>query len=228
MDIKQAYARLDSIRARGMRLYDEHVKRGTAGFVADHFPTITGLDPVKDESLLSHAFGSAIIFADPTSVYRGLTASTNGFYLKPLSDVESQAEELVAALKKFFQMSADAGFQDLAEEAMRQAARQIDAAEPVENNQRQAHSEFQHGPDFRSIEWYGKKFSLTGAQAAVVEILWDAYLNKTPDVSFAFIVVKKDIASKRIQDVFKCVKDWQFLICAGQTKGTFRMNEPKK
>lgn len=90
-----------------------------------------------------------------------------------------------------------------------------------------------HSPDFRSVFWFGERYSFTGNQAKCVRILWEAWENETPDVSGAFILEELDIqdSSGRLDQVFRNPGGkgyhpaWGTMIVPGQTKGTYRLKE---
>jgi hypothetical protein len=84
---------------------------------------------------------------------------------------------------------------------------------------------FHHAPDFRSVCLRGREFSLTTNQAKVVECLYQARMNKTPDVGQGYLLeTVLDTNQARLRDVFRDVPDWDMLIVLGKTKGTFRLN----
>jgi hypothetical protein len=86
-------------------------------------------------------------------------------------------------------------------------------------------SGFTHSPDFHSVSLSGEQFSLTSKQAQVVQILFEAYQNGTPEVGQAYILEELGSASGRLQDSFRSRKEaWGKLIIPGKTKGTYRLN----
>jgi hypothetical protein len=85
-----------------------------------------------------------------------------------------------------------------------------------------------HSVDFRSVFWFGDEYSFTGNQAAAVKILWENWKNGTPDVSGEYIATEISSDSKRARDIFKEHPALGSMICQGQTKGTYRLTEPKK
>jgi hypothetical protein len=81
-----------------------------------------------------------------------------------------------------------------------------------------------HSPDFRSVNWDGRSFEFTPAQAAVVEILWDAYERKLEGVGHAHLLDKSGSDGKRLVDVFKGNPAWGTMI--GQVpnhRGLYRL-----
>ena len=39
-----------------------------------------------------------------------------------------------------------------------------------------------HSPDFRSVEWFGTSYTFSTSQAACVEVLWENWDRRTPEV----------------------------------------------
>lgn len=62
---------------------------------------------------------------------------------------------------------------------------------------------FTHSPDFRSVVLHGEKYTLTSRQAEIVEILYHAARNGTPDVSKDFILESIGSSSSRFRDAFQ-------------------------
>ncbi|MBL8827828.1 MAG: hypothetical protein JNM18_12695 [Planctomycetaceae bacterium] len=88
-----------------------------------------------------------------------------------------------------------------------------------------------HSEGFRSVEWFGKSFSFTANQGRCVQLLWNAWERGTPDLSEKFILSEVEVSSQRLRDVFKSKgvlhEAWNTFIQKGETKGTFRVVEPK-
>ncbi len=84
-----------------------------------------------------------------------------------------------------------------------------------------------HGPDFRSVVWNGQPYSFTGAQAAIVAVLWGAFENGTPDVSDESLIRTAGSDAKRLREIFKSGKTlhsaWDSMIVEGATRGTHRL-----
>lgn len=83
-----------------------------------------------------------------------------------------------------------------------------------------------HGPDFRSVHWYGTDYSFTVMQAAVVAVLWESWKNGTPDVGNAKLLSLAGGSGDRLRDVFKDHPAWGTIIVDGKTKGSTRLCEP--
>jgi len=91
-------------------------------------------------------------------------------------------------------------------------------------------SVFRASPDYRSVNWCGEEISLSPMRAHVVEILHQAFLNGTPDVSQHYILETIGTTSTSLKEVFQ-EKDKESrirgrLIIQGRTKGTVRLHIP--
>jgi hypothetical protein len=84
--------------------------------------------------------------------------------------------------------------------------------------------EWRHSEDFRTVYCQGLEHHLTLNQARVVERLWLAYENKTPEVHQSTLLEKLEIYSRRVRDVFKNSTALGTLIVKGEKRGTFRLN----
>jgi hypothetical protein len=85
-----------------------------------------------------------------------------------------------------------------------------------------------HSRDFSTVLWFGTTYHFTGAQAAIVAILWHEWEKETPDVRHETLLEETGSTAKRFADVFKGNPAWGTLIVQGGTKGTARLGEPKK
>jgi hypothetical protein len=86
--------------------------------------------------------------------------------------------------------------------------------------------EFKHSSDYRSILWNGETYPLTPAQAAIVRILDDNRVNKTPDVGQDYLLEEAGVRSSRLEHLFKDSPLWRTLIVSGRSRGTFRLKIP--
>lgn len=59
------------------------------------------------------------------------------------------------------------------------------------------------GDEFRSVWWFGTEYSFTTSQANVVKVLWNAWKNKTPEVSHVTLLDASGSDAKRMRDVFR-------------------------
>jgi hypothetical protein len=85
-----------------------------------------------------------------------------------------------------------------------------------------------HGPDFRSVHWFGTDYSFTAGQAAIVAIPWGAWENETPDVAHETLLGEAGLETKRLVVVFKDHPAWGTMIVGGQSKGTARLQQPNQ
>jgi hypothetical protein len=85
-----------------------------------------------------------------------------------------------------------------------------------------------HGPEFRSVNWFGTQLSFTGNQAVYVRILWEAWENGTPEVGQDTLLAAADADTQRLDHAFSMGKHpaWGTMIRPGSTKGTFRLSPP--
>jgi hypothetical protein len=85
--------------------------------------------------------------------------------------------------------------------------------------------EFKHSSDYRSVSLRGLTYSLTPAQALIIQVLYEAYENRTPDISTTHILDRLGNPSARWQDSFKSnLRAKKALIRRGESKGTLRLN----
>lgn len=99
-------------------------------------------------------------------------------------------------------------------EAVRQLKATLSALQPA-----------RHSLDFCSVVWFGKSYlPFTPTQAAIVRILWDAWLNDTPDVRQDTLLSEANSDSGRVADVFKDHPAWGAMI-QSKHRGTFRLVE---
>ena len=78
--------------------------------------------------------------------------------------------------------------------------------------------------DYRTVRKNGQEFHLTLNQARIVEKLWQAHTNKTPEVHQSTLLEKLEIYSTRLRDVFKNSEAFNSLVVRGEKRGTFRIN----
>jgi hypothetical protein len=99
------------------------------------------------------------------------------------------------------------------------------AEESVFLRQSDAPSLFTHSSDFHSVTLRGQQFSLTPSQAQVVERLFEAYQNGTPEIGQHTLIVGLELQSRRLRDIFKSRPEaWGTLVVPGRTRGTYRLN----
>ncbi len=87
-----------------------------------------------------------------------------------------------------------------------------------------------HSPDFRSVNWFGRKYTFTGTQAACVKLLWENWEQGTPELAEPTILDSAGTSGDRLRDVFDKGKHdaWGTMIVPGTRKGTFRLAEPDR
>ncbi len=102
------------------------------------------------------------------------------------------------------------------------AAQGDDGAEPIP-----AESDVAHSTDFRSVRWFGERFTFTTTQAACVQVLWRNWQQGTPVISEVTVLDDAGSAGDRLRDVFDKGKHpaWGTLIKPAG-KGAFCLAEP--
>ena len=82
-----------------------------------------------------------------------------------------------------------------------------------------------HSPDFRCVHWFGTKYTFTASQAAIIEIMWNAWEQRTPDISDAHLLERSGLGKgSRLVDIFRNHPAWKRLIVPGERKGTRRLS----
>lgn len=70
----------------------------------------------------------------------------------------------------------------------------------------------------------GAGYHLTERQARVVEILYRALQNGTPEVSHREIMKMLGTPNSKLKDSFRGSAAWGTLVVPGSTRGTYRLN----
>lgn len=83
-----------------------------------------------------------------------------------------------------------------------------------------------HSTDFRSVNWYGARYTFGDNQAACIKLLWENWAQGTPDVGGKTLLDKADCAGERLDLVFRDNPAWKTMIVSGERKGTYRLQEP--
>jgi hypothetical protein len=86
-----------------------------------------------------------------------------------------------------------------------------------------------HSPDFRSVGWFGTVHSFTAGQARVVETLWNAWEQGTPDVGDETLLkaVDHEAPPASLRNLFRNHPAWGTMIVSGGSKGAHRLAEPE-
>lgn len=82
--------------------------------------------------------------------------------------------------------------------------------------------------DGRSLRWFGTLYEFSATQAPCVQVLYEAWQNRTPAVSQAHILEAAGVNSDRLHNIFHKSLAWKTLIVPGECRGTYRLAEPKK
>ena len=80
-----------------------------------------------------------------------------------------------------------------------------------------------HSIDFRSVLWFGEKYTFTANQAACVKVLWENWEQGTPQIGEQTILVAAGSVQDRLIGLFKHGNHpaWGSMIRKGSNKGTF-------
>lgn len=84
-----------------------------------------------------------------------------------------------------------------------------------------------HSPGFSSVHWFGTLYSFTHGQAAIVEILWNAWQEGVPDVKGEILLERSGSESGRVAGIFQGNPAWGVMIVPGEARGTFRLKAPE-
>ena len=86
-----------------------------------------------------------------------------------------------------------------------------------------------HSEDYRSVTWYGEQYQFTTKQAMIVQRLWEAMLDESPDMSGASLIEAAESDCNQLRDLFrtngKPHEAWGTMIVAGAKKGTYRLSQ---
>jgi len=83
-----------------------------------------------------------------------------------------------------------------------------------------------HSSDFSTVLWNGVTYTFTPTQAAIVQLLWQALAEGTPEVHANTLLAhaESDIASGCIGPLFRRNPAWKTLIVHGERRGAYRLN----
>ena len=143
--------------------------------------------------------------------------SLSGCYLHPADDDDFHETPLISTADR-----------DWISERDREAER---FAQTDTGFTRPAPPDFAHADGFRCIRFRGTTYTFTPQQATVVNQLWEAWEEYTPDVSDAALLesIETRAFRPRLRDVFKEAGGrmnpaWGNVIVKGRRKGTRRLN----
>jgi hypothetical protein len=83
-----------------------------------------------------------------------------------------------------------------------------------------------HSPGFSSVLWNGVEHAFTPMQAIIVEVLWRALANDTPDVHASLLLAhaESNLKKNRLDPLFFRHPAWKTMIVRGKRRGTYRLN----
>lgn len=104
---------------------------------------------------------------------------------------------------------------------------------PAENSP----SGFRHSRDFKSVHWAGEIFTFTPRQAQAVQMLHEAWRNRTPGIGQDAILENLGSLGRdkfgsampqQLRDLFRRNPVWNALIVRGERRGTYRLALPDR
>jgi hypothetical protein len=82
-----------------------------------------------------------------------------------------------------------------------------------------------HSDDFRSVTWFGKKYTFTENQAPRVKLLWENWKRGTPDVGRQILLDAAESSAEHVSHVFRDCLAWGTIIVSIK-RGSYRLQEP--
>src|SRR5215207_2323955 len=82
-----------------------------------------------------------------------------------------------------------------------------------------------HSSDFRSVLWFGVRYSFTPNQAKIIRVLWLAWEERTLDIGREMLIQAAGCKTKRMNIIFRGHRAWKTLIVQGELRGTYRLAE---
>ncbi len=107
----------------------------------------------------------------------------------------------------------------------------MDKLEAMRDRQpKQPANDCEHSDDFRSLCWFGERYSFTTKQAPAVRLLWENWEKGTPDVGdeTLLLAIDPDAPPAKLNTLFRDHPGWGTMIVSGGSKGAHRLAEPKK
>jgi hypothetical protein len=84
--------------------------------------------------------------------------------------------------------------------------------------------EFVASPDYRTVCFRGKEYSLTRNQSTIVRLLHEAYTGRTPAVGKELLLAAIQAETSRVRDSFRNSPLWGSLIIPGKRRGAYQLN----
>jgi hypothetical protein len=84
-----------------------------------------------------------------------------------------------------------------------------------------------HSADYRSITWYGKRYTFSVTQAAIVRALWEAWESGHPEVSNQALLEAAESESAKPQDLFREHPAITDGVIGRAGRGVWRLYEPE-
>lgn len=80
------------------------------------------------------------------------------------------------------------------------------------------------GIGFLSVAWRSEQFDFTPPQGAVVELLFDAWKNRTPFLHQSAVLERIGSGASELRDLFRNHRAWGRFIVSGPIRGTFGLS----
>jgi hypothetical protein len=80
--------------------------------------------------------------------------------------------------------------------------------------------------DYKTVIWYGRRFSFTETQSRIVAVLWAAWEDGSRDVSQESLLKSADCDSQRLEYLFRRSPAWNLIVVRGDAPGMYRLAEP--
>lgn len=84
-----------------------------------------------------------------------------------------------------------------------------------------------HSIDFASVDWFGTPYGFSSIQRHIVQMLWEAWENATPDVGQDTLLSAVGSDSSRMAHIFKGHPAFGVMIVPSPgVRGAYRLQEP--
>ena len=84
--------------------------------------------------------------------------------------------------------------------------------------------EFVPSPDYRRVDWRGKRFRFSPMQSHVVRLLHEEFKRGGGELGDVWLLERSGSTGKYLRDIFRRHCAWGTLIIAGESKGTHKLS----
>ncbi|MBD3343286.1 MAG: hypothetical protein GF353_29590 [Candidatus Lokiarchaeota archaeon] len=159
-------------------------------------------------------------FGEPTQVLSYVDTNID----KAAENVFKLYKKHAKEVKKVLHSGMKKYYEDILEEKIPESSLLILSLPDKYKEKKRVEADFRHSMDFRSVNYKGKLHTFTERQAHVVQMLYEEFINGTPELGVQTILVNLDSPNSRLQDTFRDHEAWGELIIPGDKKGTVRLN----